>query len=133
MANGNIILPLAYLFIKAMEKQTLKVKAELITEHIGDFLETQKDLALVNAAIIGTNIASTSIVFLFISLFILLFLLFAAIALALWLGNIFENTALGFITTGGIFFVFGIICILLREKIVLPIKDAIVNLIYDKD
>ena len=116
-----------------MEQQTLKEKAELLTEHIGDFLETKKDLALVNAAIIGTNIASTSIVFLIISLFVLLFLLFASIALAFWLGYIFDSTALGFIATGGIFFVLGIVCMLLRKKIVIPIKDVIVNLIYDKD
>ena len=116
-----------------MEQQTLKEKAELFTEHVGDFLETKKDLALVNAAIIGTNIASTSIVFIVISLFVGLFFLFASIALALWLGSIFQNIALGFITTGGIFLVFGIICIMLRKKIVAPIKDVIVNLIYDKD
>jgi ABC-type multidrug transport system fused ATPase/permease subunit len=116
-----------------MEHQTLKEKVELLTEHIGDFLETKKDLAVVNAAIIGTNIASTSIVFLIIYLFILLFLLFASIALALWLGYIFENAALGFIATGSIYLVFGIICMLLRKRIVLPIKDVIVNLIYDKD
>ena len=133
MVNGDNALPLTYLFINAMEQQTLKEKAELLTEHIGDFLETKKDLALVNAAIIGTNIASVSIVFLFISLFLLFFLLFAAIALAFWLGNIFKSTALGFIVTGSIFLVFGVICMLLRKKIVVPIKDVIVKLIYDKD
>ena len=116
-----------------MDQQSLKQKAELITEHIGNFLETKKDLAVVNAAIIGTNIASTSIVFLLISLFLLLFLIFAAIAMALWLGTIFENSALGFIATGGIFFLFGIFLFLVRKKIVLSIKDVIVKLIYDKD
>ena len=114
-------------------EQTFKEKAELLTEHIGDFLETKKDLALINASIIGTNIASSSVVFLLIALFCLVFILFAAIALALWLGNIFQNPALGFIVTGLLFFIIGLICFMLKKTISVLIKNLIVKLFYDKD
>ena len=114
-------------------EQTFKEKVELLTEHIGDFLETKKDLALINASIIGTNIASSSVVFLLIALFCLVFILFAAIALALWLGNIFQNLALGFIVTGLLFFIIGLICFMLKKTISVLIKNLIVKLFYDKD
>lgn len=114
-------------------EHTLKVKAELLTEHIGDFIETKKDLALINSAIVGTNIASTALFFLVVALFGLIFILFGAIALAICLGNLLENTSLGFLVTGLIFFLVGIICFLLKKKIIIPIKNTIVNLIYDKD
>ncbi len=112
---------------------TLKERAEIFAEHIGDFLETKKDLALINASIVSTNIASTSIVFSIIALFVLIFILFAAVALALWLGGIFQNLSLGFITTGFIFLIVSIACFMLKKIIIMPIKNAIVNLIYDKD
>lgn len=114
-------------------EHTLKEKAEILTEHIGDFLETKKDLALINASIISTNIASSSIMFLIIALFILIFILFVAIALAIWLGDAYGNLSLGFIATGFIFFVIGLVCFMLRKTIIEPIKNVIVNLIYDKD
>ena len=113
-------------------EQTLKEKAESLTEHIGVFLETKKDLALINTAIIGTNIASTVSFFLIITLFVLIAILFGAVALGIWLGNLLENTPLGFLVTGLIFFLAGIICFLLKKKIITPIKNMFVNLIYDK-
>ena len=114
-------------------EHTFKEKAELLTEHVGDFLETKKELALINASIIGTNIASSSIVFLLIALFILVFILFAATALALWLGNIFQNLSLGFVVTGLVFFIIGLMCFMLKKTITVPIKNLIVKLFYDKD
>ena len=95
-----------FIYLLKMIEQTLKEKAESLGEHIGDILETKKELALINAAIVGTNIASTSLVFLLIILFGLIFLLFGAISLALWLGKILEDNALGFIATAFIFLAF---------------------------
>ncbi|MBC7722636.1 MAG: hypothetical protein H7068_11470 [Pedobacter sp.] len=114
-------------------ENTFKEKAELLTEHIGDFLETKKDLALINASIISTNIVSSLVVFLLIALFTLVFILFAATALALWLGNIFQNLSLGFVVTGLIFLIIGLICFMLKKTITVPIKNLIIKLFYDKD
>ena len=114
-------------------EQTFKEKTELLVEHISDFLETKKDLALVNASIIGTNIASSVILFLLIFIFLAIFIIFAAVALAYWLGAMLQSLSLGFLATGLLFFIFGAICLILKNKILIPIKNVIVNLIYDKN
>ncbi|QOD60293.1 hypothetical protein H9I45_13225 [Polaribacter haliotis] len=44
-------------------------------------------------------------------------LLFASIALAIYLGDIFESLSLGYLTVAGIYFLFGILIFLLRKNI----------------
>lgn len=90
----------------------------------------EKRFQLVKFELIGifANMASglvTSLLLLILSLFILMMLSFA---LAFWLGQLFENTALGFSCVGGIYTLLFIIYIFIsKDKLELKIKDQIVK------
>jgi len=53
-------------------------------------------------------------------IFVLLFFIFSCIAVAYWLGNIFNNIALGFISVAGFFILIALIFKLISKKSVKP-------------
>lgn len=69
----------------------------------------------------GFKVATKATLMLFkmllLAVFFMMTLLFFSIALALYLGEQYQNTALGFLMVGGIYFVFGILGCLLKDKI----------------
>jgi uncharacterized membrane protein YdbT with pleckstrin-like domain len=61
---------------------------------------------------------TTAVKVLLIMCFFMMFLFFASIALALYLGKIMDNNVLGFLTVGGIYVVLIIIAYFIKDKIV---------------
>jgi len=81
----------------------------------------------------STNIASAGIAAIIILIAGLFGLLLGSVALSLWLGNLVDNMAAGFLL-GAVFFVLVMaVIVLLRKKIVFPyFRDMIIRKIYDK-
>lgn len=114
--------------------EDLKTKAGNLSDSISDYLHTNYKLALLNAADKATGmVASTlaSVVIAFLGTFVLLF---AGIALAVWLGQLLDSYALGFLIVAGIFTLIILIVVSMRKRIVFPmIRDKLINKLYEQN
>ena len=76
-----------------------------------------------------SDIISSLAVSLILILIVAIFSLFINVGIALWIGNIMENTALGFFIVSGFYLLLGIIVYFNKESL---IKTPIDNLIIKK-
>src|SRR5258705_13816384 len=114
-----------------MEKTESKITG--LADHVEEFLETWYKLTLLNLTQKSTNIASAGLTLIVILLAGLFVLLFGGIALSLWLGNLVNNRAAGFLLGAVFFIIVMAVIILLRKKIVFPyFRDRIIRKLYDK-
>jgi len=112
--------------------EELKTKAGDLTDSITEYIQTYYKLTLVNAADKATTIAASTLASLAIICLGFFVVLFGGIALAMWLGSILENPALGFVLVAGLFLLIIVIIVLLKKKIVFPaIRDLIINNLYE--
>ena len=112
--------------------EELKSKAGDLTDSITEYIQSYYKLTLLNAADKATSImASTlaSVTIIFLGMFVLFF---GGIALAIWLGNLLDNDALGYLIVAGFFLLVIIIIVSLKKKIVFPvIRDSLINKLYE--
>jgi hypothetical protein len=109
----------------------LKEKTADIVDHIEDIAETYYRLTIVNATQKATSLASSVVIMLIIAALGMFVLVFLAIALAIWLGDVIGSRSGGFLLSAGIFLVVLGIILLLRKPIVNSIRDLIVRKIYE--
>ncbi len=110
----------------------LKDKTANLVDHVEDIADTFYQLAVVNAAQKATNLASSFLLVLAFSVFGIIGLIFGGVALSLWLGDLVNSTAGGFLIGAGIFLVFLTVVVLLRKKIIFPfIRDTLIRKMYD--
>jgi len=119
--------------------EDLKNKAEALTDSVKEYVQTYYKLAVLNvtekatsvvsAALAGFLIMFAGFLIMFLGLFILLF---SGLALAVWLGELLDNRALGYLIVALIFLLILIILFLLRRRIIFPgIKNAIIKKLYE--
>ena len=107
-------------------------KAADITNHVEQFVETSYKLALLNLTQKITNVASAGITVIVVCIFGLFVLLLGAVALSLWLGNLVNNRAAGFLLGAAFFTLVMVVIILFRKKIIFPyFRDLIIRKLYD--
>lgn len=110
----------------------LKEKTTDLAYHIGDLADTFYKLTVLKLTQKTTNIASGILLGVALGIFGFLIVLFLSVALALWLGDLINSRAGGFLLTAGIFVVLLAIIAVLRKKIVFPyIRNRIIRKIYD--
>jgi hypothetical protein len=111
--------------------EELKSKAGDLTDSITEYIQTYYKLTLLNAADKATSIAAStlaSVTAIFMGIFVLFF---GGIALAIWLGNLLDNDALGYLLVAGLFLII-IVIVALKKKIVFPvIRDKLINKLYE--
>ena len=109
-----------------------KAKAENLTKSVGDYFDTYYKLTVVKATDKATGIAASSLAGLatfFLSIFVLFF---SGLALGVWLGQVLENEAAGYLLVAVFYLILIIIMIALRKKIVFPfIRNLIVRKFYE--
>jgi cytochrome c biogenesis protein CcdA len=112
--------------------EELKSKAGDLTDSITEYIQSYYKLTLLNAADKATSIAAStlaSVTMFFMGMFVLFF---GGIALAIWLGNLLDNDALGYLIVAGFFLLIIIIVVLLKKNIVFPvIRDKLINKLYE--
>jgi len=112
--------------------EELKSKAGDLTESITEYIQSYYKLTLLNAADKATTITATtmaSLVMIFLGIFVLFF---GGIALAIWLGNLLDDPALGYLLVAGFFLLVIIIIVLFKKKLVFPIiRDSLINKLYE--
>ncbi|HUQ65933.1 MAG TPA: phage holin family protein [Flavitalea sp.] len=112
--------------------EELKSKAGDLTDSISDYIQSYYKLTLLNAADKATTIgASTlaSVTIIFLGIFVLFF---GGIALAIWLGDLLDSPALGYLIVAGFFMLVIVIIVSMRKKIVFPmIRNSLINKLYE--
>jgi hypothetical protein len=115
-----------------MQMNDLKEKTADLADHVEDLANTFYKLTVVNITQKATNIASNLLLVLTVTIVGFLVILFVGVALALWLGDLVNSRAGGFLITAGIFGIVLLIIASIRKKIVFPyIRDLIIRKIYD--
>jgi hypothetical protein len=106
----------------------IKSKAEKLLSYIKEYLETRFNLAsLAIREKISEVVSSIAAAFILGLLMVFIFL-FAGIGTALWLGDYFESTSIGFFCVTGFYAVITLLLFFNRDKwIKEPIVDAIIK------
>lgn len=112
--------------------EDLKEKAGHLTESVTDYLQTYYKLKVLNVADKATSITASTLASLVAVFFGIFVLLFSGIALGIWLGQLLENPALGYLIVAGIFLILIILLVAFRKKIVFPmIRNSLINKLYE--
>ena len=110
----------------------LKEKAGDLTESVSEYIKTYYKLSVINVTDKATGIAASSLSALVIAFLGLFVLLFSGIALGIWLGDLLDNTALGYLLVAGLYLLIIIVIVALRKRIVFPmIRNIIIDKIYE--
>jgi hypothetical protein len=114
--------------------EDVKSKVGDLTESITDYLETSYKLAVLNVTDKVTTVVASvmaSFVVLFLGLFVILF---GGIALAVWLGDLLDSDALGYLLVAALFLLIILIVVAMRKRIVFPMfRNKIINKLYEQD
>ena len=112
--------------------EELKSKAGDLTDSITEYIQSYYKLTLLNAADKATSLAAStlaSVTAIFLGIFVLFF---GGIALAIWLGELLDNAALGYLIVAGFFLLVIIIIVAMKKKIVFPIiRDSLIKKLYE--
>ncbi len=112
--------------------EDLKTKAELLTDHVSDYIETFVKLTVVNATQKATSVASVSLMAVLIAFFFMFVLMFAGVGISMWLGESLENMKAGYFIVGGFYLLCGIVLVLVRKKLVFPfVRNQIIKKVYE--
>jgi hypothetical protein len=125
---------LLFLFLKFTNMENIKSKATELTESITDYLETSYKLAVIEAADKSTKMLASVTAFCIVLLLGLFVILFAGVALGIWLGNLVNNAALGFVLVAALFLLIILLLIAMRKRIVFPvIRNTLINMLYEEN
>jgi hypothetical protein len=115
-----------------MQMNDLKEKTADLADHVEDLAYTFYKLTVVNITQKATNAASNLLLVLSAAILGFLVITFLGVALALWLGDLIDSRAGGFLITGAFFGLVLLIIASIRKKIVFPyIRNLIIRKIYD--
>ena len=112
--------------------EQLKEKAEILSENVTDYIHTFYKLGVLNATDKATGVTASvaaGVIVLLLGIFVMMF---SGIALGLWLGNLVENAALGYLLVAGLYLLVMVVLVLLRKKIIFPmIRNLIIGKLYE--
>jgi len=112
--------------------EDIKNNAESLTKNIIDYADTYYKLTVLKATDKATGIAAGVLAALSILLLGIFVVLFLGISLAIWLGSLVNNSALGYLMVSGFFLLLIIILVMMSKKIVFPIiRNKIIRKLYD--
>lgn len=101
---------------------------DLIT-HVTDYVETQKELLILGAQEKAALALSQTIVWLTVTIISILAFIFLSTALALWIGQLLENTIAGFLVVGAFYTLAAIIFWYLRKTL---LQDKLSGIFINK-
>lgn len=112
--------------------ENIEQTTEKLVKHVGGYVETYTQLAIVNVTQKATGVISLGVVILvscFLSLFILFF---AGLGTAWWLGDLLNNRVAGYFIVGGVFALIMIILFFIRKAVIYPfVRNMIVSKVYE--
>lgn len=117
------------LFSKTMEE--FQNKAESLTDHVGEYIETYYRLVALNATERATGIVSVSITSMVLAGLTTFVLLFSSLCLGWWAGEQLDSMPAGFGIVTGIYALAALLILLFRKRIVPYIQDRLIQKLYE--
>lgn len=112
--------------------EELKEKTADLVDHLEDIADTYYRLTIINVTQKATNIASSVIVAVVVCGLTMFVLLFAGVALGVWLGDLMQSRSGGFLIAAAIYLIVLLVVLALRKKTIYPlIRNIIVRKVYD--
>ncbi len=112
--------------------EEFKTKAESLTDHVSDYIETYFKLTVVNATQKATGVASVSLIAVLVTFFFMFVFFFAGIGASMWIGETLDNMKLGYFIVAGFYLICAFIVVLIRKKIVFPyVRNQIIRKVYE--
>jgi hypothetical protein len=109
-----------------------KNKAETLTDHVTEYMETYFALNVLKATDKAAGLASSSIAGILIAVFGFFTLLFLSIGLGYWLGQQLDNMLAGFGIVAGFYALLAILIVALNKKVFSPfLKNKIIQSAYE--
>ena len=109
-------------------------KAEELLLQLKAYFTTEIELAKLTAADKFSKLVSNLIAIVLAATVLLLFILFASISLAFFIGELMYKTWAGFLIVGAFYLLIGIIIWITRGKFITnPIMNSIIRQLFDKD
>jgi hypothetical protein len=110
----------------------LKNKAETLTDHVTEYMETYFALNVLKATDKAAGVASSGIAGLLIAVFGFFFLLILSIGLGYWIGQQLDNMLGGFAIVAGFYALLAVLMIALNKKVFAPfLKNMIIKSAYE--
>ena len=110
----------------------LKNKAETLTDHVTEYMETYFALNVLKVTDKAAGAASSSITGILIAVFGFFFLLLLSIGLGYWLGQILDNMLAGFAIVAGFYALLAVLIVALNKKVLSPfLKNMIIKSAYE--
>lgn len=111
--------------------QDAKEKIELTYQHLIDYAEARWNLIALDVSDKTANIVTSIIVGIVLAVLGLFFLVFASVALALWLSVLTNSGALGFLIVAAIYGLIGAVVYANRNKwLFLPLMNNFLKKLY---
>lgn len=93
-----------------------KATPKVLIEHGKEYLQNRVDLAMLQFTDKASDTISNIIIYALLGFIGVFVLLFGSFALAYALGNLFDNTFLGFLSVFGIYMITGIVLYVFKQK-----------------
>jgi uncharacterized membrane protein YdbT with pleckstrin-like domain len=101
-----------------MPFENIKESAEEVQEKLKDVIDSNIAYYKLWLFKVATKSATQLLKVLLLAFFLVMFLLFSSIALALYFGKLFESNISGFLAVGGIYLVLMLVVYLIKDKII---------------
>lgn len=112
--------------------EDLKNKAENLTGHINQYLETAYKILVLQMTKKTVNFASSGFIAVFISILSLFVLLFSGLGLSWWIGSLVHSVVGGFFIVAGIYVLLISTLILLKKKYIFPlVRNLLIKALYE--
>lgn len=112
--------------------ENFKQTKENLTDHLGDYAETQMKLFALRATKKSSEYISSGITILFAVTFLVFVFFFTGIGLGFWLGNALENMLAGFCIVAAFYALLIIVLLALRKNVILnTIRNIIIRKTYE--
>ena len=110
----------------------IKDKAEDLTTHIGDYIDTFYKLSVINLTGKASGIVSAGITSIIVVLFLMFALLFACMGIGWWLGDQLNNMLAGFGIISAFYILLIAVIILFRKTFLFPmIRNILIRKMYE--
>lgn len=112
--------------------ENLKDKAENLTEHVNQYLETAFKILTIQMTKKTVNVASSSFITVCISILSLFALLFSGLGLSWWLGSLLHSMVGGLFIVAGFYVFLLMMVIILKKKYIFPvIRNYLIKSFYE--
>ena len=111
-----------------------KTRSESVVQHLNDYFETRWKLFVLNTSEKTSDIISSVASVFLISISMMFVLLFLSISTALWIGQSYSNTSVGFLFVALFYFIVSIVLFIFRHTLIkIPVINKILNAIYSDE